>query len=64
MKEDEIIAQYVKERYPEILRTYDFAIYEFHTACREFCDDFVRAIRKVDFTKLKQLVDEQNIEDR
>lgn len=64
MKEDEIIAQYVKERYPQMLSTADFAIYKICMEWREFYDAFARAVRKVDFTKLKPLVDEQNIEDR
>ena len=61
---DRIISQYVKEKYPELLNTTDFEIYKIHIALKEFCNAFVETVKKVDFTKLKQLVDEQNIEDR
>ena len=51
MGENDIIADYVKEHYPEILETIDFNLYKLSYACRSFCESFSDAFKKVDFKK-------------
>lgn len=58
MSENDVIAEYVKEKYPEILETMDFAVYKFGAAVRETRDKLVEAIRKIDFSGLNKAVHE------
>ena len=60
MSENDFIADYVKAHYPEILETIDFKLYKLSYACRNFCESFSDAFKKVDFEKLKDLAVELN----
>ena len=44
--DNEIIAAYVKERYPEMLRTTDFALYKMGARCRAFVDALTVTLKK------------------
>ena len=57
---DDVIAEYVKAHYPEILETIDFKLYKLSYACRSFCESFSDVFKKVDFKKLKDLAAEFN----
>lgn len=54
MTRNDIIAEYIKQNYPEILATTDFAIFQFRIACISFSDAVRKSIRSVDFSKLKE----------
>ena len=54
MTRNDIIAEYVKRNYPEILTTTDFAVFQFRIACKSFCDEACKSIRSIDFSKLKE----------
>lgn len=60
MSDNDVIAEYVKAHYPEILETIDFKLYKLSYACRSFCESFSDAFKKVDFEKLKDLAVELN----
>ena len=60
MGENDVIADYVKEHYPEILETIDFNLYKLSYACRSFCESFSNAFKGVDLKKLVDLADEFN----
>lgn len=64
MSENDIIAEYVKENYPEILNTIDFACYRFQTAVRGLCEKVFDCFKNVDFTELKKAADEINRRNR
>lgn len=55
MIKNDIIAEYVKQNYPEILATTDFAIFSFRMAVTDFTRTFSEAIKKVNFEKLKEI---------
>jgi len=48
MSENDIIAEYVKREFPEILKTFSFASFRLRIACRNFADSCIEAIKKFD----------------
>ena len=52
MNENDIIAKYIKEKYPELLNTTDFALYKFSCACIKVVDEFKKAFGNINFSKL------------
>ena len=63
MNENDIIAEYIKEKYPELLNTTDFALYKFYCACRKVVDELKKTFRNIDFSKLLcQLKESDNID--
>lgn len=60
MTENDIIAEYVKRKYPEILTTVDFAAFHVCMDCKSFSDAFSRSIRNIDFSKLKEALKHLN----
>lgn len=60
MTRNDVIAEYVKERFPEILTTIDFAVFNFKMACKSSVDSFEKAIKKIDFSHLQKTVDDWN----
>ena len=60
MSDNDVIAEYVKAHYPEILETIDFNLYKLSYACRSFCESFSNAFKGVDLKKLVDLADEFN----
>ena len=60
MSDNDVIAEYVKAHYPEILKTIDFNLYKLSYACRSFCESFSNAFKGVDLKKLVDLADEFN----
>ena len=50
MNKNDIIAEYIKERYPELLNTTDFALYKFSCACRKIVDGLKEAFGNIDFS--------------
>ena len=58
MSENDLIAEYVKEHYPELLGTTDFALYKFSKAVLEVRDKIIEAVKKVDFCKLSKAAHE------
>ena len=59
MTRNDIVAEYVRKRYPEILKTTDFAEFVFEMACKSFADNFEKSI-KIGFEKLRKIVDDLN----
>lgn len=59
MSENDIIAEYVKENYPEILNTTDFALYRLSVALRKFIDDFKKAVSNI---SIKEFYESMNKE--
>lgn len=60
MNENDLIAEYVKERFPEILQTMDFAVFKLSARCRKVAYDFIESFKKVDFTKLQLMINDLN----
>lgn len=60
MRENDIIAEYVKNKYPELINSADFAFYKIAFACREFVVSFEESVKNIDFMELKKMVDEFN----
>lgn len=58
MNDDKMIADYIKERMPEILNTYDFAIYKFSRSITNFVNGFVKTFNDA----FNGLTDEQKEE--
>ena len=59
MSENEIIAQYVKERFPELSNSTDFALYKLGLSFREIVDDFKEAVKNIDFSKIAEQLKER-----
>lgn len=53
MTRNDIVAEYVRKRCPEILETTDFAAFVFEMACKSFVDNFGKSI-KIDLKKLRK----------
>ena len=56
MSENDIIAQYVREKHPEILTSVDFGLYKFSLAWRNMVNDLKEAFKNIDFSKLAERV--------
>lgn len=54
MSKNDIIAEYVKQNYPEILATTDFAIFSLQMVVRDFTKTLSKAIKQVNFEKVKK----------
>ncbi len=59
MTRNDIVAEYIRKRCPEILETTDFAAFVFEMACKSFVDNFGKSI-KVDLKKWRQFFDDWN----
>ena len=53
---NDVIAEYVKERCPELIETTDFKLYSLGMACKRTEDNFKEAIKK-DFSQLLKAFD-------
>lgn len=60
MNENDLIAEYVKERYPEILQTMDFAVFKLSACCRRIANEIIESLKNIDFVELQLMVDEFN----
>ena len=60
MNENDYIAEYVKERHPEIVESFDFAMWKLVKVAIKMRDDFFEAIKNIDFSKLKNEVAKVN----
>lgn len=58
MNDNDLIAEYIKENYPEMLGTFDFAMYKLHAACRELGKVIAEEIKKIDFSGLNKALHE------
>ena len=58
LSENDVIAEYVKEKCPELLKTMDFALYKFGAAIREARDKAAGAIMEIDFSALNKAIHE------
>lgn len=54
MSENDIIAEYVKEQYPWILNTIDFAVYKLKMQCKTMVDELKESFRN-DGDRLKDI---------
>lgn len=54
MSENDLIAKYIKERFPEILNTYDFALYKFSYVCKDVVNSFENTFKNIDFNKISE----------
>lgn len=57
MTRNDIVAEYVRKRCPEILETTDFAAFAFEMACKSFVDNFEKTI-KIVIKNFSQLFDD------
>ena len=64
MNKNDIIAEYIKERYPELLNTTDFALYKFSCACRKIVDGLKEAFGNIDFSELLDQLKESDSVDK
>lgn len=56
MNENDLIAEYVKEQYPELLNTFEFAIFRLRKAAEKMANDFKETLKSIDFSKLTEAI--------
>lgn len=56
MNENDVIAEYVKEQYPELLETFEFAIFRLKKAAEKMANDFMESLKSIDFSKLTEAI--------
>ena len=57
MNENDIIAEFVKEKYPELSETFDFGMFRMRKAVEEMRDIFLKNIKEIDFSVIaKEIV--------
>ena len=49
MRDNDIIAEYVRTRLPDILKTTDFALYRLGVALNDAADSFLNGFKSIDF---------------
>lgn len=64
MSENDMIAEYVKYRFTELLNTTDFALYKVSYACRNLVNGFVEIFNNIDFNKLAEQLKESDSIDK
>lgn len=57
MSENDIIAEYIRDKYPEMLGTADFALYKMALALRGVASSIVEAFQKLDLKELQKVAD-------
>ena len=62
MTENDMIAEYVKEKCPEILKSADFALYKLRKSIEKIGEQLVEGIKKIDFSKVSQALAEREKE--
>lgn len=60
MTENDIIAEYVKRKHPEILTSIDFAAFHLGMACSIFSDSLRAKLKRIDFSRLKEALKKVN----
>ena len=58
--ENDLIAEFVKEKYPELLTTLDFAIFRISKVCQQIANDIFDSFKNIDISELKKLADDFN----
>lgn len=61
MSENDLIAEYIKQERPEILHSVDFTVFKMRHALLSFTECFTKAMKNIDFDKLKQLSEQMDI---
>lgn len=56
MSENDIIAEYVRKRYPELLNTADFVFFKCSCAIRKIINDFKESLKNIDFSELAEQI--------
>lgn len=59
MTENDMIAEYIKERMPELLTTCDFALYRLGYRLQEMASDIVEAAKQIDWNKVLEKLNEE-----
>lgn len=62
MSENDLIAEYIKQERPEILRSVDFMVFKMRHTLLSFAECFTQAMKNIDFDKLKQLSEQMEHE--
>lgn len=52
MNENDIIAEYIKSKYPELLYTTDFALYKLGKGIKDFVNRFKENLKKINFSNI------------
>ena len=58
MSENDIIAAYVRNKYPELINGADFQLFKLGLLLKEAFDNMRKKLESIDFTKLAELADE------
>ena len=58
--ENDLIAEYIKENYPELIATMDFALFRIRKACQQFTINFLDSFKKIDLSELKKSINDFN----
>lgn len=59
MSENDIIAEYVKSKFPNILSTADFALYRLGYRLQEIASGFVESAMQIDWDKVWEKLNEE-----
>lgn len=60
MTENDIIAEYVKRKHPEILTSIDFAVFHIGMVCSIFSDGIRAKLKRIDFSRLEEALKKVN----
>lgn len=60
MSENDYIAEYIKEEYPELLETYGFVFWKIRRTAAECTNIALKDALKIDFSKLNEAVAKMN----
>ena len=54
MNENDMIAEFVREKYPELLKTYDFALFRLNKTALNLRSNIAESLNKIDFESIKK----------
>lgn len=60
MTENDIIAEYIKREFPEILNTVDFAKFKTSYAMTSFLKELEKKLGRIDFSRLQKIAEALN----
>ena len=59
MEENDVIAEYIKAKYPELLTSIDFAFFKIGMICRGFVNAVTESFKDIDFETIKKFANEK-----
>ena len=60
MSENDMIAEFIKEQYPELLDTFEFAIFRIQKHVEKMAKSIAEGIKAMNFSDLKKVLEKVN----